>query len=120
MHEDKVNKEKREKANVAAGRPKTDADYEIMIDEHRAKVGAALNHVSAAQMGICICVRKRSLFEFDKEYGLGIMDSVSISNPKVAVHEPKKKVDGITKYISDVNFTFDNTFNENENSQDMY
>ena len=29
MHEDKVNKEKREKANVAAGRPKTDADYAI-------------------------------------------------------------------------------------------
>lgn len=47
MHEDKLNKEKREKANVAAGRPKTDADYEILIDENRAKVGAALNHVSA-------------------------------------------------------------------------
>lgn len=47
MHEDKIKKENREKANVAAGRPKTDADYEIMIDEHRAKVGAALNHVSA-------------------------------------------------------------------------
>ena len=30
------------------------------------------------------------------------------------------KVDGITKYVKDSNFKFDNTFNENENSQDMY
>ena len=33
---------------------------------------------------------------------------------------PKFKVDGITKYVADTNFQFDNTFNENENSQDMY
>ena len=30
--------------------------------------------------------------------------------------EPKMKVDGITKYVQDVNFKFDNSFNENENS----
>ena len=69
-------------------------------------------------MNICINVRKRPLF--DKEYNQGIIDCVSTSNPKVVVHEPKVKVDGITKYIQDVNFKFDNTFNENENSQDMY
>ena len=56
----------------------------------------------------------------DKEYNKGQIDSVSSSNPKVVVHEPKVKVDGITKYINNTNFTFDNTFNENENSQDMY
>ena len=48
------------------------------------------------------------------------MDCVSTSNPKVVVHETKIKVDGITKYIQDTDFAFDNTFNENENSQDMY
>ena len=36
------------------------------------------------------------------------------------MHEAKVKVDGITKYVNDTHFTFDNTFNENENSQDMY
>jgi kinesin family protein 2/24 len=36
------------------------------------------------------------------------------------VHDPKIKVDGITKYVQDTSFQFDNTFNENENSQDMY
>jgi len=65
-------------------------------------------------MDICICVRKRPLF--DREYQNGEIDSVSASNPKVVVHQPKYKVDGITKYINDSNFEFDNTFNENENS----
>ena len=48
-------------------------------------------------MNICINVRKRPLF--DKEYSQGIIDCVSTSNPKVVVHEPKVKVDGITKYV---------------------
>ena len=30
------------------------------------------------------------------------------------------KVDGITKYIDDHSFTFDNTFNESETNQDIY
>lgn len=89
-----------------------------MIESSKQKVGAALNHISATQMNICICVRKRPLFE--KEYSAGEMDSVSSSNPKVVIHEPKIKVDGITKYVQDTNFKFDNTFNENENSQDLY
>ena len=65
-------------------------------------------------MRICINVRKRPLF--DKEYQAGIIDVVSTSNPKVVVHDPKVKVDGISKYIQDAKFDFDNTFNENENS----
>ena len=69
-------------------------------------------------MNICICVRKRPLH--DRELNSGEIDAVSTSNPNVVVHEPKVKVDGITKYIQDTTFQFDNTFNENENSQDMY
>jgi kinesin family protein 2/24 len=74
-------------------------------------VSAALNHVSSTEMNICICVRKRPLF--DKEFQLGEIDSCSASNPRVVVHEPKIKVDGITKYVQDTSFKFDNTFNEN-------
>ena len=48
-------------------------------------------------MGICVCVRKRPLFE--KETRSGEIDVVTCSNPKIVVHEPKVKVDGITKYI---------------------
>jgi kinesin family protein 2/24 len=48
-------------------------------------------------MNICICVRKRPLFE--KELHSGEIDCVSASNPNVVVHEQKFKVDGITKYV---------------------
>jgi len=75
----------------------TDIEFEMMVDQHKTKVGAALNHVSSTQMNICICVRKRPLF--DKEYQSGEIDSVSSSNPRVVVHEPKVKVDGITKFV---------------------
>lgn len=69
----------------------------MMIDEERGKINKALNHVSSLKMDICVCVRKRPLFE--KETQAGEIDSVSCSNPKIIIHEPKLKVDGITKYI---------------------
>ena len=82
--------------NIAAGR-NVDIDYDQMIQEHRGRVKPALNHVSASEMRICICVRKRPLFE--KETSSGEIDVVTCSNPKILIHEPKIKVDGITKYI---------------------
>jgi kinesin family member 2/24 len=48
------------------------------------------------------------------------MDAVSVANPQIQVHEPKFKVDGITKYIENHFFTFDNAFNENETSEALY
>jgi len=50
-------------------------------------------------MSICVCVRKRPLF--DKEERDGEIDCVSVNNPSIVVHEPKVKVDGITKYVED-------------------
>ena len=38
----------------------------------------------------------------------------------IKVHEPKHKVDGITKYIENHSFNFDNTFNENETTDTIY
>jgi len=38
---------------------------------------------------------------FAKEAKSGEIDVVSCANPKIVVHEPKIKVDGITKYIAD-------------------
>ena len=101
MQQMKEAKEERKIANQAAGKV-NDVEYDILIDQNKAQVGAALNHVSATEMNICICVRKRPLF--DKEYNAGEIDAVSTSNPNVVVHEPKIKVDGITKYVQDTNF----------------
>jgi len=38
----------------------------------------------------------------------------------VCVHECKFKVDGITKYIDNSEFQFDNTFSDEESNEDLY
>ena len=45
---------------------------------------------------------------------------VSAANPCILVHCPKKKVDGITKYIDNHSFEFDNAFNEAETTEELY
>jgi kinesin family protein 2/24 len=70
-------------------------------------------------MNLCVCVRKRPLFEKEYVQG-GEIDCVSASNPKVVVHECKFKVDGITKFIEDTDFKFDNVFSEAEGSEHVY
>lgn len=69
-------------------------------------------------MNICVCVRKRPLFE--KETLAGEIDAVSCFNPRIQVHEPKVKVDGITKYVQNHEFIFDNTYGNKETSKHVY
>ena len=114
-----MKKEKAEKeAEVMAMGKNIDVDFELMINKHRFKENVLQPHVSAAHLKLCICVRKRPIFK--KEEVAGEIDSVSCANPQIKVLESKLKVDGITKYIEDHSFTFDNTFNENETSDDLY
>ena len=96
MKEEMQAKADRKAENEKAGK-NFDVDFDLLIEQHKSKVEKALNHVSATQMSICICVRKRPLF--DKEHAAGEIDSVSCSNPKIVVHEAKHRVDGITKYV---------------------
>lgn len=42
-----LDKAKKQAVNQAAGRRAIDVDFEVLIDECKKKVGAALNHVSA-------------------------------------------------------------------------
>lgn len=60
-------------------------------------------------MKLCVCVRKRPIFK--KETILGENDCVSVANPELKIFTPKLKVDGITKYLEENHFKFDNTFN---------
>ena len=80
--------------------------YDAMIKENWLEEEKSKDYNSSNDMKICICVRKRPMFE--KEYSQGYFDCCSTSNPKIRVHEPKLKVDGITKYIDTIDFTFDN------------
>ena len=51
---------------------------------------------------------------------LGEIDTVSCSNPIITVHECKYKVDGITKFIDNSEFAFDNTFSHEESNSELY
>ena len=67
---------------------------------------------------ICVCVRKRPIF--DKEISNGEIDCISALNPKLCVYDCKVKIDGITKYIDTTDFYFDNVFHEKESTQTLY
>ncbi len=69
-------------------------------------------------MSICVCVRKRPLFE--KEEKSGEIDIVTSCNPKTVVHDCKLRVDGITKYIESAEFKFDNSYSETESGDAVY
>ena len=63
-----------------------------------ASLAASLpEHEHASNLKLCVCVRKRPLFH--KEAKAGEIDVISCANPKIIIHEPKVKVDGITKYV---------------------
>lgn len=51
---------------------------------------------------------------------MGEIDCVSTINPRIYIHECKIKVDGITKYIEDQEFYFDNSFSDRETTEDVY
>lgn len=97
---------------------KANVEEEVLIAEHRFQHHILEPHVSSSNLKLCVCVRKRPIFEKEKVEGEN--DAVSCANPQIKVHFPKMKVDGITKYIDNHIFTFDNTFNENETSEDLF
>ena len=97
-----------------------DKDYERMIRMKRADIYSSEPepHTSIDNSKIFVIVRKRPLSK--KEINNGEIDCISCLNPKVVVHECKIKIDGITKYLEDHEFYFDNTFSENENTEEIY
>jgi len=117
MENKKREKAEKEAENEALGKV-GDVDFELMIEKHRFKQPLLQHHVPASEIKLCVCVRKRPIFK--KEESAGEIDSISCANPQIMVHECKFKVDGITKYVDNSNFTFDNTFNENESNEDIY
>ena len=66
MEEMKQAKLDRQAMNEAMGKNNIDAEFDMLIESHRKKVGDALNHLTSSSMNLCVCVRKRPLFE--KEY----------------------------------------------------
>ncbi len=97
-----------------------DKDYEKMIRIKRGDIYSSEPdpHTSIDNSKIFVIVRKRPLSK--KEISNGEIDCISCLNPKVVVHECKIKIDGITKYLEDHEFYYDNAFNENESTEEIY
>eukprot|EP00826_Nyctotherus_ovalis_P019736 TRINITY_DN16129_c0_g1_i2.p1 TRINITY_DN16129_c0_g1~~TRINITY_DN16129_c0_g1_i2.p1 ORF type:complete len:227 (-),score=83.01 TRINITY_DN16129_c0_g1_i2:45-725(-) len=117
MEEEKRYKLEREAENLAVGKV-GDVDFELMIEKFRGNAKQMRPHLSPESLKINICIRKRPLF--NKEAQNGELDCVNVANPKVLVHECKYRVDGITKYLDNTEFEFDNTFSEQESSESLY
>ena len=97
-----------------------DKDYEKMIRYKKDDMYSYEpdSHTDIDNSKIFVVIRKRTLSK--KEITNGEIDCISCLNPKVVVHECKIKIDGITKYLEDHEFFFDNTFNENETTEEIY
>jgi kinesin family protein 2/24 len=112
-------KAKKENENKQDGGKVCDQDFENLIKKKiNSIVSKPEKHISSDNSKIFVCVRKRPIFK--KEVVNGEIDCVSASNPKLFVHECKYKIDGITKYIEDYEFYFDNVFHEGESTEDVY
>ena len=61
MEEEKINKLRRHAENQAEGRS-VDVDFDFMVERHRLDPSAMKPHVSAENLKICVCVRKRPIF----------------------------------------------------------
>ena len=75
-------------------------------------------YITAEDSKIFVVVRKRPRSQ--KEINNGDIDCISVINPRTIVHECKVQVDGITKYIEDHEFYFDNSFDENDDTNVVY
>lgn len=115
--------EKNEAKNEACdetGVTKVDADYENLITLKKNNIDKRLlqKHIKSDNAKIFVCVRKRPMS--NKELEAGEIDTVSALNPRLFIHECKIKIDGITKYIEDHEFYFDNVFSDKERTEDLY
>jgi kinesin family member 2/24 len=117
MEHIKKERAEREAENEANGRA-GDVEFDLMIDKYRIRQHLLQQHTLASNVRLCVCVRKRPIFT--KEESNGEIDAISCANPQVVIHECKFKVDGISKYVENHGFTFDNSFNQDETNDDVY
>ena len=98
----------------------SDAVFTKMMAKKKESISKSkpLNHIDSLDSKIFVVVRKRPIFQ--KELNSGEIDCVSVVNPRVYIHECKVQIDGITKYLEDHEFYFDNTFGDKEQTSDVY
>jgi kinesin family member 2/24 len=89
-----------------------------MVEVEKEKVPPPKPHAFADQMKISVCFKKRPVFHH--ELADGDIDVVSVTNPKILIHDCKYKVDGVTKMIDNSEFKFDNSFGDDQTNEEVY
>ena len=117
MEEARKLKSEREANNELQG-IKVDVDFQAMVETEMKKVQPSRQHIFADQMKISVCFKKRPVFHH--ELADGEIDVISVSNPKIIIHDCRFKVDGVTKYIDNNEFKFDNAFDEIQSNEELY
>jgi len=107
------------KENERRGRP-GDVDFQRMIKKFReaAREPRPYRVGDVQRLQVNVSVRKRPTNQ--KEVRRKDWDSVTILNPRVAVHFCKLRVDGITKFLDNTTFEFDQAFSEHANNDEVY
>ena len=112
-----------QKKNPQSG-PQGTKDSDAVFSKMMAKKKEAISKNKPSQFiysddsKIFVVVRKRPIFQ--KELNNGEIDCVSVVNPKIYIHECKVQIDGITKYLDDHEFYFDNAFGDKDQTSDVY
>ena len=117
--ERKIRKEEKKRQIEEESNSKCDVEYEKLI--MKKKIGFQTKffpHRLIENEKIFVIVRKRPIFP--KEASNGEIDCLSSLNPSLYIHECKKKIDGITKYIEDHEFVFDNVFGDHEKTDQVF
>jgi len=121
MIQKKQSRKEQSQKLLAAGNP-GDVDFIGMVEQWRAdqdrKHKMSNPKASARNSNIIVAVRKRPMFEKEREKL--DHDSVSCYDPKAWIHSAKFKVDGITKYLTHTGFQFDHAFGEESTTDQIY
>lgn len=117
--ERKIRKEEKKKQFEEEQTNKFDIEFEKLIMKKKINFQSEFYpHIAIQNEKIFVIVRKRPIFS--KEVSNGEIDCVSALNPRIYIHEPKMKIDGITKFIEDHEFLFDNVFGEHIKTEIVY
>lgn len=117
MEETRKLRSEREANNQVLG-IKVDVDFQKMVADERRKLSQPAQHVFADQLKISVCFKKRPIFQH--ELADGEIDVISVTNPKIIVHDCRFKVDGVTKTIENTDFKFDNSFSDIQTNAELY
>jgi kinesin family member 2/24 len=114
----KRNRKQQQQKNEREGRP-GDVDFQNMIEDYRENTKLRKrSHKPIDNSNINIAIRKRPILQ--REVARKDWDSITCLHPLTLVHQCSTKVDGISKFLSTTEFSFDHSFDEKDTNDSVY